>query len=160
MRRSKKRVASLTIGDTVIVPISEFDRSKASLRSMLGVIVEGDREAMGYTVKTKLGILDTKYLNGTITKSTAQLNLSDNVSSKIVSVRAEQDLKAWKSVAVVKVIVNAIALGNIRETTVAAKRRIFYARLIAIQLVKNVKINRDITDFPIDNFFINYKIYY
>ena len=88
VRRSKKRVASLTIGDTVIVPISEFDRSKASLRSMLGVIVEGDGEAMDYTVKSKFGILDTKYLNGTITKSTAQLNLSDNVSSKIVSVRA------------------------------------------------------------------------
>ena len=81
-RRSKKKLDPIKIGDTVLVPISQFDRSRASLKNLLGIATEGD-DSSGYIFKTKYGILDTRLFNGFILKSSVTLTLTEDSPNKI-----------------------------------------------------------------------------
>ena len=86
-RRSKKKLDPIKIGDTVLVPISQFDRSRASLKNLLGIATEGD-DSSGYIIKTKYGILDTRLFNGFILKSSVTLTLTEDSPNNILSIRA------------------------------------------------------------------------
>ena len=57
----------MEVGDTVMISVPEFDRSKIDGRNILARVMEKDDEKMLYTLGTKSGIVDFKYVRSQIT---------------------------------------------------------------------------------------------
>ena len=58
--RSVKRFKQAEIGDSVMIPLPDVDRSKAELRNVKGVVVEIDESGM-YKLGTEHGLLNHLY---------------------------------------------------------------------------------------------------
>ena len=61
-RSSNKRQKLLQVGDTVAVPVADVDRAKSDAHNVLARIQDINQDTMMYTLGTKSGMIEHKYI--------------------------------------------------------------------------------------------------
>ena len=79
---SIKKLGKLEIGDTVRVPVSEFDRAKSDARNILARVMDYDHDSALYTLGTKSGLLNFKYVRSQLTPCKRRLIEEEDVNQE------------------------------------------------------------------------------
>ena len=87
-RLSNKRQKLIVVGDTVAVPVPEVDRAKSDPHNVLARVQEINEETMMYTLGTKSGMVENKYIRSQLIPCKKRLlEESDIKTDKILPIR-------------------------------------------------------------------------